>query len=103
MISASPPPSLPPPPSPPSLPPTPLGGKGRLSARILPPRDNKVKGRPAPLQDIQGKNQQSFIYCAGILEQSMGARNRVVVPARQPMWPVRQPYSYSVPSLHRLF
>jgi hypothetical protein len=33
----------------------------------------------------------------------MGARNRVVVPARQPMWPVRQTYSYSVPSLHRLF
>jgi hypothetical protein len=39
--------------------------------------------------------------CSGIFKQSMGARNRVVVPARQPMWPdgpVLQPYSYLIPS-----
>jgi hypothetical protein len=39
------------------------------------------------------------------LEQSMGARNRVVVRAcqpREPGGPVRQPYSYSVPSPHAL-
>ncbi len=44
-----------------------------------------------------------FTNRARILEQSLGARNRIVVPARQPMYPggpVRQPYSYSVPSPH---
>ncbi len=49
------------------------------------------------------KQQQSS---AGILEQSVGVRNRVVVPARQPMQPggpKRKPYSYSFPSRHRFF
>jgi hypothetical protein len=57
---------------------------------------------------ITTKNSASgveYINSDGIVEQSMWARNRVVIglSTRQPGGQVRQPYSYSVPSPHRVF